>query len=279
MAFKLGLAQCCHPDDGDVLGMAESWMARAKGEGVDLLVFPESLMTPYELGIREFAEAAEPLDGPFCTGMDALAARYGLWVVYTANERADDGCAVVSSDGIRLPFNTAVMVDDGGARRGVYRKTHLFDTDFTRESDKVAAGIVLPAPIETPFGRIGMNICYDVRFPEQARALALAGCDVLVYPAAWVDGPQKVAQWRTLLAARAIENELFVAGLSRCDRGFGAAKRDYAGHSCVFGPLGVELASAGDGEALVVACIDLGEIAAARAAMPVLEHRRVDLYE
>ena len=268
MAFKLGLAQCCHPSDADVLRMAGAWAARAKAAGVDLLVFPESLMTPFDSSADEFAAAAQPVDGPFCQGMDALAAKHGLWMVYTANER---------NEGAR-PFNTAVVVDDTGRKRAVYRKVHLFDTDFVRESDKVAAGSTLMRPVKAPFGTIGVGICYDLRFPELARAAALAGADLLVYPAAWVDGPRKVDQWRTLLCARAIENELFVAGLSRCDRAFGSAGRDYAGHSCVFGPLGEELAHASLKEELLVADIDPDAIAAARAAMPVLAHRRPDAY-
>ena len=100
----------------------------------------------------------------------------------------------------------------------------------------------------------------------------------MVYPAAWVDGARKVDQWRTLLAARAIENEIFVAGLSRCDRGFGIARRNYAGHSCVFGPLGEALALADAAEQLLVADIDPTAIDAARAAMPVLDHRHPELY-
>ena len=268
--FRLGLAQCCHPADGDVIGMADAWMRRAKEHGVDVLVFPESLMTPYELDARAFARAAEPLDGSFCAQMDALAASRGLWVSYTVNERGlEDGA---------LPFNTVVVVDAEGKRRSAYRKVHLFDTDFTRESDKVCAGNALPEVLETPFGRICVAICYDLRFPELARAAAIDGCDVLVYSSAWVDGPRKVEQWRTLLRARAVENEVFVAGLSRCDREFGTAKRDYAGHSCVFDPLGDEMAAAGLEEALVIADIDVSAIAQARAAMPVLDHRRSDLY-
>lgn len=268
MAFTLGLAQCRHPEDGNVLAMAKRWMEQACDAGVDLLVFPESLMTPYESGSAEFAAAAEPLDGPFCTAMCELAREHGLWVLFTANEAAGEG----------RPFNTAVMVDDEGRQRAVYRKVHLFDTDFTRESDKVQAGEVLPVVVDTPFGKIGMAICYDLRFPELARAAALAGCDVLVYPAAWVDGPMKVDHWETLLRARAIENQIFVAGLSRCDRDFGSAHRDYAGHSCVFDPMGRQLASAGVEEKLVCAVVDIAHIAAVRAAMPVFDHRRPSLY-
>ncbi len=271
MAFKLGLAQCCHPEDGDVLGMVDEWAACAKAAGVDVLVFPESLMTPFDSSADEFAAQAQPIDGPFCSGVDAIAAKRGLWIVYTANERND------SSPQAR-PFNTAIIVDNAGRKQAVYRKVHLFDTDFVKESDKVAPGGELMQPVETPFGTIGVAICYDLRFPEQSRAAALAGADLMVYPAAWVDGPRKVDQWRTLLRARAIENEFFVAGLSRCDRAFGEVKRDYAGHSCVFNPLGDEIASAGLEEELLIADIDLAEIAQARAAMPVLAHLRPDVY-
>ena len=268
MGFKLGLAQCCHPADGNVLKLVDTWAARAKAEGVDLLVFPESLMTPFDASADEFAAQAQSIDGPFCSGVDAIAAKHELWMVYTANERGEGN----------RPFNTAIVVDAEGAKRAVYRKVHLFDTDFVRESDKITPGDELMQPVVTPFGTIGVAICYDLRFPEQARAAALAGADIMLYPAAWVDGPRKVDQWRALLKARAIENEFFVAGLSRCDRAFGDVARDYAGHSCVYGPLGDELASAGLEEQLLIVDIDLSEIAKARAAMPVLDHRRSSVY-
>ena len=269
MGFRLGLAQCCHPADGDVPKLVDAWAARAKGAGVDLLVFPESLMVPFDSTADEFAAQAQPIDGPFCTDVDAIAAKHGLWMIYTANELNERG----------RPFNTAIVVDDAGSKRAVYRKVHLFDTALIRESDKISAGSALMPPVETPFGTIGVAICYDLRFPEQARAAALAGADVMIYPAAWVDGPRKVDQWRTLLRARAIENEFFVAGLSRCDRTFGnVTPRDYAGNSCVFGPRGEELVSAGVDEELLVADLDFADVAKARAAMPVLAHRRPALY-
>lgn len=291
MTFRIGLAQCSHPADGDAVALVDAWATRAKNEGVDLLVFPESLMTPFELSDDDFAQAAEPLDGPFCTAVDSIAARYGLWMIYTANE-AQGACQAHASEsapaaeaeddmGAELdqrPFNTAVIVDDTGTQRAVYRKTHLFDTDFVQESSKVKPGSSLMAPITTPFATIGLGICYDVRFPELSRAAALAGAELLVYPAAWVDGVGKADQWRTLLKARAIENQVFVVGLSRCDRDFGSKRRNYAGHSCIFDPLGNEVVSAGLDELLLVADLDLEDIASARAAMPCLAHRRDDLY-
>lgn len=270
MSFVLGLAQCCHPEGSayqDVLRMADEWCARAKAEHVDMLVFPESLMTRYEAERGAFLEAAQPLSGLFACGMEALAAKHGLWLVYTVNEANIDASGVAVGN----PFNTVVLVAADGTRQGVYRKVHLFDTDFTRESDRMAGGSALFEPVDTPFGKVGLTICYDLRFPEAARFAALRGCQLLINPAAWVDGRLKAEQWRTLLAARAIENEMFVAGVSRVDAG-------YIGQSAIFGPDGVMLASGGAGECLVTARIDTAQMETIRAAMPVLQHRRPELY-
>ncbi len=261
MKFTLGLAQTCHPEDGDVLNLVDRVAYEAQEARVDLLVFPESLMTRYERDLGDFLAAAEPLDGEFCTAMNKLAAKHGMWIVYTVNELNPDG----------RPFNTVVVVDGRGCMQGVYRKTHLFDTDFTRESDRMGKGDRLFEPIDTPFGKIGLGICYDLRFPETARFAALHGAELMIYPAAWVDGKLKADQWQTLLAARAIENEMFVAGVSRADAG-------YIGQSCVVDPQGVVIAAGGPGQALVVTRIDTSLIGEVRSRMPVLEHRRPELY-
>lgn len=262
MQTVLGLAQTTHPEDGDVLALVEACAAEAKERGVDLLVFPESLMSKYEKEIEAFCHEAEALDGPFSTAVDAIAARYGLWVVYTVNEKNP------TAD---KPFNTAVIVDDTGSKRGFYRKVHLFDTDFTHESDRMSAGDTLFEPIDTPFGKIGLGICYDLRFPEQARTAALKGCDILIYPAAWVDGKTKAEQWHTLLAARAIENELFVVGVSRADAG-------YIGQSAVANPYGILVASGGPDEELITCTIDVDLRKDVYERMPVFQHRRTELY-
>ena len=135
----------------------------------------------------------------------------------------------------------------------------------------MCAGAAAFAPVPTPFSTIGLGICYDLRFPEYARMQALAGADLIIYPAAWVDGPNKLDHWKTLLAARAIEEELFIAGVSRCDEG-------YVGHSCVFAPNGELISEGDDDEELVIAQIDTQRIAETRAQIPVLSHRRPDVY-
>lgn len=263
MAYTIALAQVKHPQDHNPLRQVNQYAKRAKNIGADILVFPESLMTPYTEERHAFLKAAESIEGAFASGVREAAARCGLWIAFTMNE--------LNPADRERPFNTAVLVDSDGNLRGTYRKTHLFDVDFTRESDRMTAGCALFEPIAAPFATIGMATCYDLRFPEVARTMALEGATLLLYPASWVDGPGKVEQWRTLLEARAIENELFVAGVSRADD-------TRIGHSCIFGPRGQLLAEGGSDEELVFATVDPADVEATRAAMPVFAHRRPELY-
>lgn len=289
MAFRIGLAQCGFPSDGDVVSMVERFAAEAQTAGCSLLVFPEDLMSPRPLTIEELRGQAEPVDGPFARAVGAAARRHGLWVVATMSETvgrddAPNGRAGESGPPPSAcdepagppPYNTAVVFDDAGAARRVYRKCHLYDAHGVYESDRMTAGDALCEPARAPFCTLGVGICYDLRFPESARAAALAGCDLVVYPACWYDGPEKAEHWRTLLRARAIENELFVAGACR-------AGERYVGRSLVADPLGRVLAEGPAGceansELLVTCEIDVDAVAAARDAMPVLEHRRPDVY-
>jgi len=264
VGFRVALAQVCHPADEDVVALVERVAHDAAAQGADLLVFPESLMSAYEKDREAFVREAEPVGGAFSQAVEATAAANHLWVAYTMNEANPTG---------GLPYNTAVICDDAGTRRGAYRKVHLFESATTKESSRMSAGSSLLPPVDAPFARIGVAICYDLRFPEVTRALVTsdAGCDVMLYPAAWVDGPGKLDQWRTLLAARAIENGMFVAGVCRPDAG-------YVGHSCVFGPTGEKICEGGDREELIVAELDLADVRTARAAIPALAHRREDAY-
>ena len=260
--FKLALAQRAHPADGNVIAAARAWAQKAANAGAKLLVFPECLMTPFEKTPEEFAASAQPLTGDFVQQMCTIARETGLWIVFTMNEKSPAG---------GQPFNTAVVADSSGNVRGHYRKTHLYAAHGIDEHEKMGEGPALFEPIETPFCTLGLGICYDLRFPEVARAAALDGCNVMVFPAAWVAGPHKVRHWETLLAARAIENELFVAGCCRPDR-------SCIGHSQVVNPLGEVIAQANEEEQLLIADIDLPQVKSARDAMPCLQHRRPELY-
>ena len=260
MTFVLAISQTQFPADGDVLAHVRGIAERARRESASLLVFPENLMLPREVSGSELGENAQPLEGAFVEGMREMARELSLWIVFTMSEKNPTG---------GRPFNTAVAIDSAGTVRGVYRKCHLYDAHSVRESNRMTAGDELCSPIRTPFCTLGIGICYDLRFPEVARALAVQGCDLIVFPAAWHDGPSKSLHWQTLLRARAIENECFVAGI--CHGG-----TRYVGTGHVFGPLGTELACGMD--ELVTCTIDVGQVSAARDAMPALEHRRPELY-
>lgn len=259
--FRLGLASQPRPNDGDTVALVDATARRAAALGVDVLIFPEGLMTSLLLEPTHFADAAETLEGPFMAAMRAIAQHHAIWLIVTMNERAPEG----------PPYNTAAIIDEAGTIRGTYRKTHLFDAGAIRESSRMQAGDRLFFPIATPFCTLGMGICYDLRFPEVARAAALDGAEMMVFPAAWVDGPCKQDQWIALLKARAIENGMYVAGLSRPDEGC-------VGSCCVFDPLGREVKPSIHGNGLAVASIDSSLVAKTRTAMPALSHRRVDLY-
>lgn len=261
MKLTIGLAQAGFPTDGDVLAQIESFAAEAEAQGVQLLAFPEDLMCPKPMSAHELRELAEPLDGPFAEVVSRIAASHDMWIVGTMFEQRQ-GMA---------PYNTAFVMDSEGALRANYRKCHLYDAHGVFESQRTSSGSALMQPISTPFGTLALGICYDLRFPEVARAAATAGAEMLLLPSCWYDGPHKSEHWETLLKARAIENELFVAGI--CHAG---AK--YVEHSLLADPLGRIVTPHVAGEALIVAQIETDDIKTARSAMPVLEHRRPELY-
>ncbi len=234
MEYVLGLAQVVHPAKDDTVSVMEGYMEKAHAQDVDIIVFPEGMMCHYDEVAHRFTRDPEPIDGSFASAICQLARKFNMWCVFTMIEKSEQ----------TRPYNTAVVADNQGIVRAKYRKMHLFNSDFTRESDRILAGSENLTPIATPFGKLGLAICHDLRFPEQARAAYEAGCDLFLYPAAWYDGKTKALQWETLLGARAIENKMTVAGIC-------CAGDDFVGQSCVFAPNGIALAQAGPEECLL----------------------------
>lgn len=267
MGFRLALAQCGWPDDGDVLKQVERYAAQSADAGAQLLVFPENLMLPQGVEPADIAAAAEPLDGPFATGIARIAAAHSLWIVFTM---AESFPAPGTLDGSAPPYNTAVVMDDAGTMRRVYHKCHLYDAHGVYESDRYTPGDALCEPTSAPFATLALGICYDLRFPETLRA-QLPVFDLALFPACWHDGPHKAEHWETLLRARAVENECYVAGICRCGEGL-------VEQSLVVDPLGQVVARAPEGDALLVANVKSDDVERVRAAMPVLAHRRPELY-
>ncbi|MGA8247074.1 MAG: carbon-nitrogen hydrolase family protein [Nocardioides sp.] len=222
--------------------------------GADLVVLPEAFARDFGESGSGLTEVAEPLDGPFVTEVERVAAERGTTVVAGLFERSD-----------AVPFNTLVV---RGKAHADYRKIHLYDSFGYRESAVLAGGPLTPATFELDGTTVGLMTCYDLRFPELARALVDRGAEVLLVPAAWVAGPRKVDHWTTLLRARAIENTVHVVGV-------GQPGPRYTGHSMVVGPLGDVAVVGGDEEETLHVDLDPDAVAEARRTNPSLANRRL----
>ncbi|MCL6453870.1 MAG: carbon-nitrogen hydrolase family protein [Alicyclobacillus sp.] len=268
MSFRITLAQLGSTDDKQLnLDKAEAAVRQATDErDSHLVVFPEVFMSHFPAGTPHDVVRAdsEPIDGPFVQRMSRLAQSFGAWLVFGMREAAED------AEDNRV-YNTTLIVDASGATVGVYRKTHLYDAFGARESEHIKPGHQLFEPIQTPFGKLGMFVCYELRFPEIARYQAVRGADIIVVPSGWVRGPEKEHHWQTLVTARALENTVFVAAADQ-------VSDHYCGNSLVVDPMGIPIASGAETEGLVTADIDLERIAQVRRKLPSSAHRRPELY-
>jgi deaminated glutathione amidase len=241
-------------------------LEQAADGGADLAVFPEATQIRFGSDLRA---AAEPLDGPFCSGLADVAKDTGVALVAGVFEPAPNGRV----------YNTAVAYDGTGELVAAYRKLHLFDAFGQRESELVAPGSK-PVICTLAGTRTGLQICYDVRFGELSRALAAGGATLLVLPAAWAAGLYKEEHWVTLVRARAIENTVWVAAVGQVpdpDEPFTRAATG-VGRSMLVDPLGVVRADLGPAPGVMVAEIDADLIGSVRASLPSLYNRRDDVF-
>lgn len=257
----IAVAQFAPTDDPEANLAQMTRLAReAAARGAQLVVFPEysSYFAP-AFG-PDWAAHAEAVDGPFARGLAQLAAELRIHIVAGLVER-------VAGDEVRVS-NTLVAVDDAGELIATYRKMHLYDAFGQRESDWVVAGSTDQVPTFAWRGfTVGLQTCYDIRFPEVTRALVDAGADLVLLPSEWVRGPLKEAHWRTLITARAIENTIFLAAADH-------APPVGAGNSMVVDPMGVELVTIGEATDAAVAWISPARIAEVRRVNPALSLRR-----
>lgn len=237
-------------------------VSRAAGEGAQLVVLPEFAMYNLATPDESFLTAAEPLTGPFVTGLQMLARRHGVSIVAGMLE---------ATDGDPRPYNTLVAVSGEGDVIATYRKVHLYNAFGARESDLIrpsedAAPIVFPVAGML----VGLHTCYDLRFPESSRQLAEAGADLLVLPASWAPGARKEMHWNVLARARAIENTVYFAAVSQ-------APPVSTGGSLVVDPMGTIVAELGENPGLVTVALDPARVAAVRARNPSLDDRRFSM--
>ncbi|MGI5442096.1 carbon-nitrogen hydrolase family protein [Streptomyces shenzhenensis] len=232
--------------------------ARAAAAGAALLATPEMFLTGYAIGAG-IGRLAEPADGDWADAVADIAGRHGLAIVYGYPERTD---AAV--------HNSAQLISADGTRLANYRKTHLFGRF---ERGHFAPGNRPVVQAELNGLTVGLLICYDVEFPENVRAHALAGTDLLVVPTAQMHPYQFVAE--SLVPVRAFENQMYVAYVNRVGA---EGEFEFVGLTTLAGPDGIARARAGRAEELVVADADPGFLAASRRANPYLRDRRPGLY-
>jgi predicted amidohydrolase len=250
------------------LATAERLVDAAAAAGAGLVVLPEkwSALGPGEM----LLELAEPLDGPIVTAARGWAQRLGITLLAGSVGERIEGSERIA--------NTSLLIAPDGEIEATYRKIHMFDVDVGgvsyRESEHERAGeevVVAPAAGTD----LGMTICYDLRFPELFRILALRGARVITVPSAFTATTGR-DHWEVLLRARAIEDQLFVVAANQ----FGTAPPSFSswGHSMIVDPWGRILDVLADGEGHAIADLDLGEVERVRAQVPSLASRRDSAY-
>lgn len=226
-----------------------------------MAVFPEMADTGYDVAILR--DSASSWDGGFFAQLKALAAETALCIVCGLSEKVDD----------RL-FNAVAVLGPDGSLLAHYRKTHLITTEPIGEHRLFTAGDSFTM---FPFGglQFGVMVCYDLRFPEVARHYATGGASAILMPSAWP--LSRIPHWRTLVAARAIENQIYMACANRAGQD---GQHQFGGNSCFVDPWGEMSGCASESEeTLVVGALDTDRLQEIREFMPVFKHRRTDLYD
>jgi predicted amidohydrolase len=247
---------------------ARGLIERAASRGAVLVATPENsnFLGPHD----QKAARAETLDGETCGRFAELAGRLGIHLLLGSfNERSDEPARC---------HNTSVLFGPDGDRLAVYRKIHLFDVDVDSTVRFAESATVKPGAeivvAETPLARLGMSICYDLRFPELFRGLVDAGAELVSIPSAFTLTTGK-DHWEVLMRARAIETQCFVIAPAQHGRHDDKGLRRTYGHSMIVDPWGHVVARCPDGPGVALAEVDLERVREVRRGMPVADHRRL----
>ena len=256
----------------------EEILASGKTEGADLVTLPEMFACPYETG--NFPLYAEAEGGPSWQALSALSKKYGIYLSAGSMPELVSAQKSGGSEGKDRVYNTAYVFGRDGRQIGKHRKAHLFDINVEggqcfKESDTLSPGEKIGC-FDTEFGRIGLCICYDFRFPETARLMAQDGAKVILVPAAFnmTTGP---AHWELMFRQRAVESQCYVIGTAPARD----PKSSYTswGHSIAVDPWGRILTQMDEKEGIRIVELDLDYVDKVRRELPLLAHRRTDLYQ
>ncbi len=235
-----------------------AWVTEAARRGSGLVLFPELWASGYDL--EHSQTYAQSLGSGLFARLSALAKEHQIAI----------GSSLLESQGEKI-FNTFTLFGSQGETLAAYRKIHLFR--LLNEEKWLAPGQEL-VTTNAPWGKTGLGICYDLRFPEVFRAYALQGVRLVLLIAEWPE--RRIAHWQTLLQSRAIENQYYVAAVNKVGQSQGAK---LGGHSAVLDPMGVPAVQGGNDEILLTAEIDLGQVEKIRRWMPVFKDRSPAAYE
>ncbi|MDZ7750935.1 MAG: carbon-nitrogen hydrolase family protein [Gammaproteobacteria bacterium] len=251
------------------LDEAKRRIAEAAAAGAGLVVLPENFALMGEQEADKLAVAETDGDGPIQTFLAEQAARHGIWLVGGTIPMATPRPGRVRA--------ASLVYNHQGTRVARYDKIHMFDVTVDADSGEVYVESETTEPgeravvVDTPFGRLGLAVCYDLRFPELFRYLVARGMEILALPAAFTAATGK-AHWGMLLRARAVENLCYVVAAAQ--GGFHVGGRETYGHSMVVDPWGAVLAEMERGRGVVSADIDLDRLRELRQRFPALQHQR-----
>lgn len=233
-----------------------------------LICFPEFQMaySPPEQKPEALHKIAEKIKGNFVSTLSYSAKQNKINVIATIYE------IINTNKQNHKVFDTAIIINDLGKLKSVYRKVHLYDALGFKESKKLVAGSIIERPTRTSVGNLGLLICYDMRFPEISRILTVNGASILASPSAWVAGFMKQEHWEIMVKARAIENGVYIIAPNQVGN-------IYCGHSMVIDPFGSTLADMGNREGIEIIDIDSSRIDTIRRTLPLLMNRRTDVYK
>jgi len=240
------------------------YISKAASKNATLCAFPEFMMfyTNSTQTPKQLANLAETINGDFITTIANAAKEKQIQIIGSFYEKSRKKNRV---------YDTSFIIDVSGKVISTYRKIHLYDALGFKESDKMTSGSKIVKPVDTSIGKIGMMICYDLRFPEMSRSLAVAGAEVLVAPSAWVKGKMKEEHWITINKTRAIENGCYMIAPDQVGN-------IYCGRSLVVDPYGKILLDMKKRQGISFVNIDLNNVKQTRKVLPLLKNRRTDIY-
>jgi len=263
--MKVAVVQFKASTDKEInLKIIINYISNAAKNCAELVAFPEFMMfyTNSSQTSNQLANLAETINGSFVNTIANAAKENHIQIVGSFYEKSRKKNQV---------YDTSFVINKSGKVISTYRKIHLYDALGFRESDKMISGSKITKPVKTSIGKIGMMICYDLRFPEISRSLAVAGSEILIVPSAWVKGNMKEEHWITINKTRAIENGCYVIAPDQVGN-------IYCGRSIVVDPYGKILLDMKKKQGIGYVNIELKKIKQIRRILPLLKNRRPNVY-